>query len=129
MTGHYLFVADAETSSVRAVDLDKQVVATLVGQGLFDFGDVDGDGDDVRMQHPLGIAAAHDRVYVADTFNHKVKAIDMQRKATTLAGGTTDVFNEPGGLDVWEQFLIVADTNNHRVRALHAESGEVRTIS
>ncbi len=52
--GAFLYIADSETSAVRAIDLDPAggAVRTLVGTGLFDFGDEDGVGDEVRLQHP-----------------------------------------------------------------------------
>src|SRR5260370_34078786 len=51
-----LYVADAETSAIRGIDLRPGgLVRTIVGQGLFDYGDVDGVGDEVRLQHPLGV--------------------------------------------------------------------------
>jgi hypothetical protein len=63
-----LFVADAEASAVRAIALDPETptesqVTTLVGQGLFDFGDVDGTGAEVRLQHPTGIAYEDGSLY------------------------------------------------------------------
>ena len=42
-------------------------------QDLFAFGDGDGKGRDVRLQHPLGVAcrSKDGLVYVADSYNHK----------------------------------------------------------
>ena len=77
--GEALFVADSEVSSIRAVDLDPRGghVKTVVGEGLFDFGDVDGVGKDVRLQHPLGVVFAEKRLFVADTYNNKIKSIGL----------------------------------------------------
>ena len=56
-----LYFTDAESSAVRWVNSHSGGnVHTLVGTGLFDFGDVDGEGDTVRLQHPQGIAAHED---------------------------------------------------------------------
>lgn len=66
--GISLFVADSEVSAVRSVGLDGQDgVKTLVGTGLFDFGDQDGVGTKARLQHALGVAYVDDKLYVADT--------------------------------------------------------------
>src|SRR5207237_6925762 len=46
-------------------------VRTLAGGDLFEFGDRDGQGDDVRLQHPLGVLFVDGALYVADTYNHK----------------------------------------------------------
>ena len=53
--GKKLYIADSESNIIRAIDLASGQVETLVGGDLFEFGDVDGAGDDVRLQHPLGV--------------------------------------------------------------------------
>lgn len=117
LIGQWLVVADSEVSSIRAIDLHENEVATLVGKGLFDFGDVDGKAEDVLLQHPLDVAAIGETVYVADTYNHKIKAIDLRTLETRTVFGTgdTDVLNEPSGLCAVGDRLLVADTNNHRL--------------
>lgn len=136
--GENLFVADSEVSSIRAVSLDPRGghVRTVVGKGLFEFGDVDGVGQDVRLQHPLGVAYAEGKLFVADTYNNKIKSIALPiLHAKTVAGsgeaGCTDGaasearFNQPGGLSYAEGSLYVADTNNHAVRKVDAQTGAV----
>jgi hypothetical protein len=51
-----LWVADSEANIVREIDFQTEEVETLVGGDLFQFGDKDGEGDDVLLQHPLGVA-------------------------------------------------------------------------
>jgi sugar lactone lactonase YvrE len=139
--GESLFVADSEVSSIRAVDLDPRGghVKTVVGEGLFDFGDVDGVGKDVRLQHPLGVVFAEKRLFVADTYNNKIKSIGLPtRNARTLAGsgaaGLIDgdaveaQFNEPTGLSYANGKLYVADTNNHAIRVVDVATGSVSTF-
>ncbi len=137
---HGITFADSESSAVRHVGLEPgATVSTAVGSGLFDFGDSDGVADDVRLQHPLDVAWQGDRLYVADTFNHKIKRIDTATKtATTLCGGLGDAdgpfsdarFNEPGGICAGpDNTLIVAETNNHRLRLIDLDRDEVRTIN
>ncbi len=137
--GH-LFVADAEASAIRAITLDEQPsVFTLVGQGLFEFGDVDGVGADVRLQHPTGIASANGVIYIADSYNHKIKTLDPTTGAVkTLIGtgqpGTKDgdfataELYEPEGLVVAEGRLYIADTNNHRLRVADLAKRVVATL-
>ncbi len=139
--GKWLYVADSEGSSIRMVPLDGQkskgskapkVVKTLVGTAdlprarLFTFGDVDGPASKVRLQHALGIAYHDGRIFVADTYNNKIKTIDPATGTTeTLAGsgkpGDSDdpaTFDEPAGLAAAGAKLYVADTNNHLVRVI-----------
>jgi thiol-disulfide isomerase/thioredoxin len=126
-----LYVADSETSSIRAIDRRTDAVETVVGLDLFEFGDVDGVGDEVRLQHPLGVTAWKGLVYVADTYNHKVKVLDpVTRRVATLAGsGHDDVFFEPGGVGVGLGWLWVADTNHHAVKAVDLSTGAVRALA
>jgi len=112
-----LWFADAEASAVRAADLaDDGGVRTVVGTGLFDFGDWDGVGDDVRLQHPQGVALLDDgRLLVADSYNDALKLVEPERRsATTWRRG----FAEPAGIACDREHVYVADTNAHRVLVL-----------
>jgi thiol-disulfide isomerase/thioredoxin len=51
-----LYFVDSETSSIRCLDLQNRWVKTLIGKGLFVFGDSTGSYDESRLQHPLGLA-------------------------------------------------------------------------
>jgi thiol-disulfide isomerase/thioredoxin len=138
--GRRMYVADAEANVIRAIDLPPvNRVRTLCGGDLFEFGDQDGAGDDVRLQHPLGVAMHAGRVVVADTYNHKIKLLDPETgRVWTLAGsgrpghrdgaGKKAAFYEPGGVSVAGDTIYVADTNNHAVRAVDARTGVVRTV-
>jgi len=126
--GRYLFFADSETSSVRFLDLQQRQVGTLVGQGLFDFGDEDGVGAEVRLQHPLDVAVADGRVWVADTYNHKIKAIEMGSGETRTVAGGAGTLCEPGGLARAGAFLLVADTGHHRLCAVRIADGATREV-
>ncbi len=135
--GKTLYIADSESNIIRAIDIAQGIVETLVGGDLFEFGDVDGEGDDVRLQHPLGVVAHDGKVLIADTYNHKIKQLDPQtRKVKSLYGtgkpgqadGATASFYEPGGLSLASGKLYVADTNNHAVRVVDLKSGETQTL-
>jgi DNA-binding beta-propeller fold protein YncE len=140
LAGDTLYVADAEGNIVRRVDLPPaNTVTTLAGGNLFDFGDVDGTGDAVRLQHPIGIAAGGDRVYLADTYNHRIKVLDPLAKTVRALAGTGKAgsadgrldraqFDEPGGLALAGRTLYVADTNNHAIRAIDLDAGVVTTL-
>jgi sugar lactone lactonase YvrE len=122
--GAKLYVADPEASAVRAVDLSGHFarVKTLVGLGLFTFGDVDGTGDEVRLQHDLGVAWHDGRIYIADTYNGKIKVLDPAKGlVTTLVGG--DTLEEPGGLSIGGDTLYVADTDHGRIVSVDLKTG------
>lgn len=135
--GRTLFAADSEANVIRAIDPDRGEVRTLAGADLFEFGDADGRGGDVRLQHPLGVLALDDKILIADTYNHKIKELDPQRRTVkTLLGtgqpGQKDArspsFYEPAGLSVANGRLYVADTNNHAVRVVDLKTKETSTL-
>jgi thiol-disulfide isomerase/thioredoxin len=134
--GTTLYVADSEVSAVRAVPLNGGEVTTLVGQGLFEFGDHDGAGPNVRLQHALGVAWHGGKVFVADTYNSKIKLLDPKTQAcSTYLGGKTPgwltggLFNEPGGLSIAGDKMYVADTNNHRIRVVDLKTRALSTLA
>ena len=135
--GKTLYIADSESNIIRAIDLSARTVKTLVGGDLFEFGDVDGTGDDVRLQHPLGLLTYGDKVLIADTYNHKIKELDpKQGKVTSLFGtgkpgqadGSSPSFYEPGGLALANGNLYIADTNNHAIRVIDLKTKRATTL-
>jgi thiol-disulfide isomerase/thioredoxin len=129
--GKFLYVADSEVSAIRKVPLDPLGrVETLVGEGLFEFGDVDGTGKDVRLQHALGVAFHDGKLLVADTYNNKLKQLDPKTAEckTLLGGPKEDLFDEPAGLSVGGGKVYVADTNAHRIRVVDLASRKVTTL-
>ena len=142
-----LYFADSETSSIRSAGLDPAAgrVATLVGIDLFAFGDRDGVEHHVRLQHPIGIEWRNGELFVADTYNHKIKKLlPLTRAVQTLLGagaaghhdgaGRQATFSEPSGIsfavfaDGRPPLLYIADTNNHAIRIADLESDMVRTL-
>jgi thiol-disulfide isomerase/thioredoxin len=139
--GQELFVADSEVSSIRAVGLgEKPQVRTVCGSGeLFGFGDIDNEGFEVRLQHCLGVDYAQNCLWVADTYNHKIKQVNPQTgKCETILGdgtsghqngqGVQSKFSEPGGLSVTSDRLFIADTNNHAIRQVDLATLTVSTV-
>lgn len=121
--GQRLLFADSESSAVRAADFAPEgYTQTLLGEGLFEFGDKDGKRLQARLQHCLGVAYHNSRVFIADTYNNKLKVLDQATGecTTTLGSGDSAELYEPGGVSVWaegsgEARLYIADTNNHRL--------------
>ncbi|WP_172838815.1 thioredoxin-like domain-containing protein [Solemya velesiana gill symbiont] len=126
LSGRRLYVADAEASAIREIDLETRTVKTLLGTGLFDFGDEDGVRSETKLQHPLAVSVLDkNQLLIADTYNHKIKVYELETgKTRTLVGngqpgdGTEIVgasLNEPGGIAVNGDRVWVADTNNDRI--------------
>ena len=125
--GARLYFADSESNAVRWCDTQSEEVKTIVGTGLFDFGDVDGKGDEVRLQHPQGISIGpNGRLLIADSYNDCLKWVDSAtRSSTKWVGG----LNEPEGVACGPDRAYVADTNAHRIVAIDYETGEVAPLT
>jgi len=138
--GKILYVADSEVSAIRSIDMiEGGEVKTLIGQGLFVFGDEDGNRRSARLQHPLGIVFVEGLLYVADTYNNKIKVLDPENKFLMTFAGTGKEgikngtlrdasFNEPGGISYAKRKLYIADTNNDLIRVIDIKSRIVSTL-
>jgi len=136
--GKYLYVSDAESSSIRQFDPASNIVKTLVGQSLYAQGDRDGALKSAQLQHPLGICIDGQNIYIADTFNHKIKCLSLQNQTvSTVVGngkpgfrdGEWPMFAEPSDVCVMHNVVYVADTNNNVVRTIDLASGKVSTLN
>lgn len=109
----------------------------IILQNLFAFGDIDGVQLAAKLQHPLGVAynSKEHCLYVADTYNHKIKIIDLAtNRASTCVfkdvTGTDYLFNEPGGLCVSPcgNILYVCNTNNHSIDVVNLTTLTVKSL-
>lgn len=124
-----LYFVDAESSAVRWLDPDSGRVGTLAGTGLFDFGDQDGVGEEARLQHPQGITWHAGRLYVADTYNNKIRVVvPATRQVETLRWEGNEGLYEPGGISSAGGRLYIADTNHHRICTLDLSGGRLETL-
>lgn len=143
--GKMLYLVDSEGSAIRRIPLDGSgEVSTIAGtselprgQSLFAFGDVDAVGAEARFQHPLGIAMDQSQLYIADSYNHKIRRIELDSAAVTtwLGDGKSGPelspvrLSEPGGLAIADGRLFIADTNNHRILSVALADGSAAEVS
>ena len=141
--GTFLYFTDPETSAIRRLPLDGSgKVETIIGTGLFDFGDVDGTHPNALLQHALGVAFEVESglLYVADTYNHKIKIVDPEARSSNTWIGTGEIgwqdgealtakLAEPSGLSIVGSKLYIADTNNHLIRVADLATGELSTLA
>jgi thiol-disulfide isomerase/thioredoxin len=110
VAGERLWFVDAETSALRYLTASGEV-HTAVGEGLFDFGHVDGPAAKARLQHPLGVSVLADgSVAVLDTYNGAVRRYH-DGALSTLAEGLA----EPSGAVVLDGGLVVVESAAHRL--------------
>ncbi|MEC9071110.1 MAG: hypothetical protein VX938_01970, partial [Myxococcota bacterium] len=125
--GQALYFADSESSAIREANVSDGYVTTLVGTGLFDYGDKDGIGNQVLLQHAVGVEIlSTGNLVVADTYNDKLKHLNVEtREVTTLDWGVPEPgLDEPRGLSRAGDLMYITDTNNHRVLRHDLTSGE-----
>lgn len=143
ISDNILYFADSETSSVRAIDLKSGHVRTIVGHGLFSFGHKDGRADDALFQHPLGLCATQNQVFVADTYNSALRSIDLKNETvTTIIGkqGASGICRlddpscdslglyEPSDVKWYKDMLYISDTNNHLIRVYDLKTNLLKTL-
>jgi sugar lactone lactonase YvrE len=135
-----LVVAETGSHTIIRVDLktgQSQIIAGIKGRSGFN----DGEGTRAQFNGPIGLAVGPDgTIYVADTYNDRIRAIDAGSRVRTIAGG-----NEPGMIDAGtgqdarfdtpcgiavaaDGALLVADTGNNRLRRVEP-GGAVTTIA
>lgn len=131
VSGDTLYFVDAESSALRM--FKGHNVTTLVGKGLFNFGFTSGKAGDAELQHPQGIVADKEGIYIADTYNHAIRFYNTQTdELSTLvgngkAGDSLGSFektqlNEPNGMVKIGTKFYIADTNNHRIIIIDLEN-------
>jgi thiol-disulfide isomerase/thioredoxin len=108
--GQRLWFVDSETSALRFIE--DGVMGTATGQGLFDFGHVDGTAEEALLQHPLGVHALPDGdVLVADTYNGAVRRYS-EGKVSTVDTGLAEPSDIVAAAD---GTLLVVESAAHRV--------------
>jgi sugar lactone lactonase YvrE len=146
-----VYVADSRNQRLRIIDADG-IIDAVAGNGRADFA---GDGGppaeaSFRMQElnenpePGGsiTADADGRLYLADTFNNRIRLIDLAKgMVSTIAGNgargsggdggpaLAAALNRPRDLELGpDGRLYVADTDNHRIRAIDLQTGIITTV-
>jgi sugar lactone lactonase YvrE len=137
-----LYIADTGNHLIRK--LVGSTVSTVAGNTVF--GAVFADGvpaTDSTLNGPLDVAVTGDnRIYIADTANHRVRVVGTDGFINTVAGGGTGIFSgdgpdlgtnlslsSPSSLTANDNNgVYVADTGNHRLRFI-SSAGQMNTVA
>jgi sugar lactone lactonase YvrE len=131
--GRTMWIALREGNSVWRMDLERGTLHHVAGTGRKGYSDGDGSAKAATFDGPKGIAVAADgKIYVADTENQAIRAIDVKRGTiATVAGAgpknrgyngddreaTTAHLNRPHGICLGRGGeIFIGDSENHRVR-------------
>jgi hypothetical protein len=135
--GAHLYVADSHNQRIRKIVVATGAVTTLAGDG--GMGSTDGTASVARFNEPRAITNDGTHLYVADTWNHRIRKIEIATGVvTTIAGstaGTTDgvgtdaKFLFPEGIATDGTNLYVADTSANKIRKVVIATGAVTTLA
>ncbi len=131
-----IFFADSGTHTIRKINRSGTVETVAGTDGKPGFRD--GTAAEAQFRAPVGIAVAGSRIYVADTYNDRIRVIE-NGAVQTLAGGARGFadsndaskvkFDTPTGLAVGlDGSILVCDTGNARIRALRGNGSTVTLI-
>jgi thiol-disulfide isomerase/thioredoxin len=129
LIGQQLVICDSASSSLRVVRLLDNRVSTLIGAGLYEFGDINGKRDVARLQHPLDVCAdPRGLIFAADSYNGKIKALNM-RTGELRALNIPYRLSEPSGLSLANSALWIANTNAHEIVRVDLKTGQIRRLT
>lgn len=130
-----LIVADSGTHTIKKLKPTGEIetIAGTENQSGFR----DGNASDALFNAPIGIAVSENKIFVADTYNDKIRVIENGR-VSTVAGnakgfadnfGGEARFDTPCGLAIWKDGkILIADAGNKRIRVLE-QDGKVWTLA
>ncbi|HVL91327.1 MAG TPA: NHL repeat-containing protein, partial [Actinomycetota bacterium] len=134
----FLYIADYVGGVIRRVRPDG-IIERVAGTGVHDFSGDGGPAVQAELNHPGGVAVRDGVVFIADTWNDRVRRVDVDGTITTIAGSTRPARALDGyGYGLYAQEgvpatlahlvyphgvaiasngdVIIADTFNHRIR-------------
>ncbi|GBC76683.1 Serine/threonine-protein kinase PknD [bacterium HR08] len=139
-----LYIADTQHHRIRRVALSAEQphIETIAGTGISGFNGDDRPAIEAHLNFPRGLAVdAAGNLYIADTFNHRVRKITPDGIITTVAGTGRAGFSGDGDLAVRAELrfplavavdadgrLYIADAGNNRVRRVNLD-GTIATIA
>lgn len=111
-----LYVVDAASSAVRAVQLSHGMVQTLVGQGLYEFGEVDGQRQEARLQFPQAVVLDGNApvLWVADMYNGELRTLRLGGGGMATHELPQPLY-QPSALAMGKESLWIADAGQHEI--------------
>ncbi len=117
-----MYIADTYNNVVRKINTSNKI-STLAGSGSY--GDKTGSNSGAEFALPKGIAVSGDTVFVADTYNHKIKKISGGQVSTLVSEG----LSYPEGLYIKGSTLYISDTGNNAVKKISTSGGTMSIVN
>jgi trimeric autotransporter adhesin len=131
------YIADSSNERIRKVTVSTGDISTVAGDGAEGFSGDGGPATSASLRCPFGVTLdSAGNIYIADTCNWRIRAVNTGTKAVTLlgieiqpgdietvAGSSTGVAVDGAGN------LYIADSDNYRIRKVSASTGIITTVA
>lgn len=128
--GKTVFIADTGHDRIIAINPSGTVQFTI-GNGQRGF--ADGDFKTAQFNRPRGLATDGIMLYVADTDNHRIRAINLQDKTVTTLAGTGEKrkpLSSPWDVEILaDGKLAIANAGSHQLLAVDIASRKLSTLA
>jgi trimeric autotransporter adhesin len=139
-----IYIADKSNHRIRVVTKVTGIITTLAGDGIQGYGGDDAHATSAKLNNPVSVALdASKNVYIADTFNHRIRKVAKSTGIiTTVAGDGTAGYSGDGGLATLAKLhnplgvaidpsgnIFIADSANFRVRKVTKSNGIITTVA
>jgi serine/threonine-protein kinase len=135
-----LYIASPGNSRVRRVDTHGRII-TVAGNGQAGFSGDNGPATQAQLDTPARVAVdPAGNLYIADSYNNRVRRVDTNGRITTVAGNGQAGFSGDNGPATQAQLsnpygvavdaagnLYVADCDNNRIRRVDTD-GRITTV-
>ncbi|WP_455378903.1 NHL domain-containing protein [Petrachloros mirabilis] len=139
-----LYIADQSNNRVRAIDLSTGLIRTVAGTGSATYNGDGGAATEAALAGPSGLAlGADDTLYIADTFNGRIRAVDPCTGVIRTVSGDGQMYHyqgaieppsvslsRPSGIAVdADGNLFITDSDNHLVRRWDRKTGRLERLA
>ncbi len=125
-----IYISDANNSAIRHISLTDFSVRTVIGEGTFEFGDIEGASAGARLQHPGSVCfdATRNVIWIADSYNNKIKVFSIAKNEVKTLNVNYKL-HEPTGLTLADNALWIVNTNAHELLRLDLKTGKLGRIN
>jgi DNA-binding beta-propeller fold protein YncE len=141
--GGQLYIADQSNNRVRAVDLKTGLIRTVAGTGTAAYDGDNKPATESTLAGPSGLALGPDGLYIADTFNGRIRCVNLLTGLiTTLVGDggsyryqapdepASPSLSRPSGIAVdYEGNLFLTDSDSHLIRRWDRKTRQLSRIA
>ena len=137
-----IYIADSANNRIRKIATNG-IITTVAGNGTRGFAGDAGAATAAQLAYPMGVwVSATNEIFIADTFNNRVRKVDTSGNISTVAGNGNYGFSGDSGLATAAQLanpyfamadssgnILIADYSNNRIRKVLSADGKISTLA